>query len=154
MGVKHEASKGSASKAALAREVWRSLFDFTMATRSERDELLARRGLTPNDLNVLFTLEVDGLAMNELATAWNCEASNATWIVDRLEKLGLVERRAHPTDRRMKLVGLTAEGAKTKASLEVEYYRPPRELVALSGHDLEVLVASLRKLRHFGDVEG
>jgi DNA-binding MarR family transcriptional regulator len=110
MGVKHEASRGPATKTALAREVWRSLFDFVVATRSEHDAILERQGLSQNDSKALLTLEPEGLSMNELATVWNCDASSATWLVDRLEKLGLAERRSHPKDRRVKLVGLTADG--------------------------------------------
>lgn len=40
----------------------------------------------------------------------NCEASNLTGLVDRLEARGLVERQPHPDDRRVKCVGLTAAG--------------------------------------------
>ncbi|MET8989109.1 MarR family transcriptional regulator [Nonomuraea wenchangensis] len=40
----------------------------------------------------------------------SCEPSNATFIVDKLEKQGLIERRAHPTDRRAKQLVLTPEG--------------------------------------------
>ncbi|MEO3872099.1 MarR family transcriptional regulator [Nonomuraea sp. B12E4] len=46
-----------------------------------------------------------------------CEPSNATFIVDKLERQGLIERRAHPTDRRAKLLVLTAEGDTTRERL-------------------------------------
>jgi DNA-binding MarR family transcriptional regulator len=49
--------------------------------------------------------------MRALAREWRCDASTATWIVDRLEGKGLAERRAHATDRRVKLVVLTPRGA-------------------------------------------
>ncbi|MEV5554855.1 MarR family transcriptional regulator [Nonomuraea wenchangensis] len=48
--------------------------------------------------------------MRELAERMSCEPSNATFIVDKLEKQGLIERRAHPTDRRAKQLVLTPEG--------------------------------------------
>jgi hypothetical protein len=44
--------------------------------------------------------------MKSLADEWRCDASNATWIVDRLEKLGLAERKTVPHGRRVKLVVL------------------------------------------------
>ncbi|MET8868838.1 MarR family transcriptional regulator [Nonomuraea sp. NPDC004580] len=50
------------------------------------------------------------MTMRELAERMSCEPSNATFIVDRLEKQGLIERRAHPTDRRAKHLVLTPEG--------------------------------------------
>lgn len=43
-----------------------------------------------------------GRSMSQLADEWLCDASNATWIVDRLEERGLAERETTPTDRRVK----------------------------------------------------
>ena len=40
----------------------------------------------------------------------------ATWIVDRLEKLGLGERRSLPDDRRVQFVVLTPKGQRTSRS--------------------------------------
>ncbi|MEV5705243.1 MarR family transcriptional regulator [Actinoallomurus sp. NPDC052274] len=50
------------------------------------------------------------MTMRELAERMSCEPSNATFVVDKLEKLGLIERRAHPTDRRARQLVLTPEG--------------------------------------------
>lgn len=50
------------------------------------------------------------MTMRELAERMSCEPSNATFIVDKLEKQGLIERRAHPTDRRSRHLVLTVEG--------------------------------------------
>jgi MarR family transcriptional regulator, organic hydroperoxide resistance regulator len=50
------------------------------------------------------------MTMRELAERMSCEPSNATFVVDKLERLGLIERHAHPADRRAKQLVLTAEG--------------------------------------------
>jgi MarR family transcriptional regulator, organic hydroperoxide resistance regulator len=50
------------------------------------------------------------MTMRELAERMTCEPSNATFVVDNLAKKGLIERRAHPTDRRAKQLVLTDEG--------------------------------------------
>ncbi|MFG2502720.1 MarR family winged helix-turn-helix transcriptional regulator [Streptomyces sp. NPDC048441] len=50
------------------------------------------------------------MTMRELAERMSCEPSNATFVIDKLEKQGLVERHAHPTDRRAKQLVLTAKG--------------------------------------------
>jgi DNA-binding MarR family transcriptional regulator len=50
------------------------------------------------------------MTMRDLAERMSCEPSNATFVVDKLEKQGLIERRPHPTDRRAKHLVLTAEG--------------------------------------------
>jgi DNA-binding MarR family transcriptional regulator len=136
------------SKARLAAEVWRRLFDFIIATSAHREQVLKRYGLTPNDSRALFTLDAgNGKTMRSLAEAWACDASNATWVVDRLERLGMAERKALPMDRRVKLVALTAHGAKTKAALTEELYRPPPELMELDRADLETLRDAAEKLK-------
>ncbi|MFC0598455.1 MarR family winged helix-turn-helix transcriptional regulator [Streptomyces palmae] len=57
------------------------------------------------------------MTMRELAGRMSCEPSNATFVIDKLEKQGLVERRAHPTDRRAKHLVLTAEGGELRERL-------------------------------------
>lgn len=57
------------------------------------------------------------MTMRELAERMSCEPSNATFVVDKLEKQGLVERHAHPTDRRAKHLVLNAEGTALRGRL-------------------------------------
>jgi DNA-binding MarR family transcriptional regulator len=131
-------------KSALAAQAWKRLFTFFMKTRSQRDRLLARLRLTPNDVRALTELDgSSGRTMRSLAEEWGCDASNATWIVDRLEKRGLVERRAKPGDRRVKLVVLSAAGVKARKQLLDGLFEPPPELLALPRATLEVLRDSL-----------
>jgi len=134
----------SRDKAALAAQAWKRLFTFFMKTRSQRDRLLARLRLTPNDVRALTELDgSSGRTMRSLAEEWGCDASNATWIVDRLEKRGLVERRAKPGDRRVKLVVLSAAGVKARKQLLDGLFEPPPEVLALPRATLEVLRDSL-----------
>ena len=131
----------------MAGQVWRLMFDYLIRSAPHRTRSLAKRGLTPNDSRALFSLAVDdGRPMRTLADAWQCDPSNATWIVDRLEKLGLAQRRAVPEDRRVKLVVLTARGQKTRAALSKEFHNPPPDLAALDRDDLETLHGLLVKL--------
>lgn len=57
------------------------------------------------------------MTMRDLAERMSCEPSNATFVVDKLEKQGLIERRPHPTDRRAKQLGLTTKGGKLREQL-------------------------------------
>jgi DNA-binding MarR family transcriptional regulator len=131
----------SARTTKLAASAWRRIFDFIIATSPRRIGLLALHGLTPNDSRALQTpgLEGDGRTMRSLAAEWRCDASTATWTVDRLEAKGLAERRPHATDRRVKLVALTAHGVATKAALLAGIYTPPPELLRLSEAELAEL---------------
>jgi DNA-binding MarR family transcriptional regulator len=60
------------------------------------------------------------MTMGELAERMSCEPSNATYVVDRLEAGGYVERRAHPTDRRAKQLLLTTQGTELREQLLVQ----------------------------------
>ena len=127
-------------KSAIAAQAWRSLFDFVILTGPRRNRVLGRLGLTPNDARALGTLgAASGRTMRSLAEEWVCDASNVTWMVDRLETAGLAERRSKPADRRVKLVALTPAGVKAKAELQAGIYEPPPELLRLPRKVLERL---------------
>ena len=137
----------SADKAPIAARAWRRLFDFFISTRGHRDETLERFGLTPNDARALHSLDVSGgKPMRALAETWGTDASNATWVVDRLERLGLAERRADATDRRVKLVTLTSRGVSSRDEIMRAFHQPPQELLALDRRDLTALDEILAKL--------
>jgi DNA-binding MarR family transcriptional regulator len=80
-----------------------------------------------------------GRTMGALAQQWECDPANATWVIDRLERLGYAARRPSPTDRRAKLVVLTPQGATVKSAIAREFYTPPRALLALDTSQLEEL---------------
>jgi len=137
----------SGADESLAQRVWRAMFDFLVKSAPRRTRALARRGLTPNDSRALFSLDAGkGRSMRSLADEWACDPSNATWIVDRLEKLGLAERRVVLKDRRVKLVALTPKGSRTRSSLMQDFYCPPPELAGLELDDLQALERILSKL--------
>lgn len=123
------------------------MFDFFMRSAPERSESLRQRGLTPNDARALSGLDgSQGRPIGELARQWKSDPSNTTWVVDRLEKAGLVERRAAPEDRRVKLVALTTKGRRTRDELLAEFRRPPREITALDADDLAALERIFKKI--------
>ena len=145
-------TKRPETKEALAAEVWRRIFDFILSTHDQRDRVLERFGLTPGDSKALVHLQPDaGQSMGSLAAAWSCDASNATWMVDRLEERALVERRPVPGDRRVKAVVLTAKGLEMKAALLEALYEPPDSLLAIPTADLEALRNALEKLPEVSD---
>jgi DNA-binding MarR family transcriptional regulator len=141
-------SDATDDKGALTGKVWRLLFDYLIATSPQREEALASRGLTPNDSRALMSLDrTEGRPIGSLARQWKCDPSNATFIVDRLEKAGLAERKPSEVDRRIKLVLLTDKGAKTRDAVQSEFRIPPQELGTLPEADLRALEGILTKLR-------
>lgn len=142
-------ARSAQTKAAVAAEAWRAIFDFIVATAPQRNRYIGESGLTPNDARALSSLTASsGRTMGSLAEEWKCDASTATWIVDRLEAKGLVERRPHATDRRVKLVVLTPRGSRTKAKQMERMYIPPRQLLDLDLDDLVTLRNAVAKLSY------
>jgi DNA-binding MarR family transcriptional regulator len=143
--------RASKNKTKLAAEVWRRLFDYFISSSEHRTRVLGRYELTPNDSRALHSLDrTRGRTMRELADAWACDASNATWIIDRLEARGLAERRSKPGDRRVKLVVLTPTGEKIARRVRAAMYQPSPELRSLPLDTLEELRSALEKLPQLG----
>jgi DNA-binding MarR family transcriptional regulator len=88
---------------------------------------------------ILFKLRERPMTLTEIAECHGIDASYATIIVDKLEGLGLVERTAHPDDRRRKLVTLTPAGLEVAAKADAILAEPPPALLALSPADLAQL---------------
>lgn len=84
------------------------------------------------------------MTMRELAERMSCEPSNATFVIDKLEKLGLVERHAHPTDRRAKLLVLTQDGHTTRERL-LELLTQDSPLAGLSAAEQRTLQKLLER---------
>jgi DNA-binding MarR family transcriptional regulator len=119
-----------ADRAATALEQWRQerpeLDCFPMAVlgrlaqaalviaRDRLNPVFEHFGLQAGEFDVLATLRRSGapyaLTPTALYEATMISSGGMTSRVDRLEKAGLVTRRAHPTDRRGALVALTVKG--------------------------------------------
>jgi MarR family transcriptional regulator, organic hydroperoxide resistance regulator len=133
----------------VAAEAWRLMAEFSFAgfKNSGQMDILREMGLTPGHLKALSVLDPDEpRPMRAMADALSCDASMVTWLVDRLEERGLVERRTSPTDRRVKTLILTPLGIRTRHRLEEAMYAPPPGLAALDIASLEALREALRKL--------
>jgi DNA-binding MarR family transcriptional regulator len=94
-------------------------------------------GLTAPQATALREL-TGPMTMRELAERMSCEPSNATFVIDKLEKQGLVERRPHPTDRRAKHLVLTADGTALRERL-LELLTRDSPLAALTPQQQRVL---------------
>lgn len=137
----------SRSKESTAADAWRPIFDLIVTTAPQRDLFIKRLGLSPAESRALASLDpAGGRPMRSLAREWGCDPSNATWLVDRLERQGLATRQAVAGDRRVKSVVLTAKGTRLRGRLIRAFYKPPRILLELPRRDLEALKAASAKL--------
>jgi DNA-binding MarR family transcriptional regulator len=107
----------------------------------------AELDLAPAQAMALHELQFEcPISMRELAGRLKCDPSNITGLIDRLEARGLVERRAHPADRRIKYLVLTHEGERLRKQFAARLYAAPGWLAGLSEpeqrqlHDLLVRI--------------
>ncbi|WP_326568869.1 MarR family transcriptional regulator [Amycolatopsis rhabdoformis] len=97
----------------------------------------ATLGLTASQGTALREL-TGPLTLRELAERMSCEPSNITFVADRLEEQGYLERHPHPDDRRAKQLVLTPEGTELRARL-LELLAEGSPLTPLSLEDKSVL---------------
>jgi DNA-binding MarR family transcriptional regulator len=129
-----------------ARQAWQAMADLVLDNERRR-EVSDQVGLSFGKIRALRRIAGRPMAMRDLATVLGVDPPNLTPVVDDLERAGLVERRAHPTDRRVKLVVATAEGAALARQAGDIMQRPPAGLFELPAEDLENLVRILGRLR-------
>ena len=92
----------------------------------------ARWDLSPSQFNVLNVLfsEPNGLSQSELSRLLIMHRSNATGLVDRLEKRGLLRRQDAPEDRRAYRVVLTSQGQDLLNAIYPHYFQAADEVWA------------------------
>jgi MarR family 2-MHQ and catechol resistance regulon transcriptional repressor len=112
------------------------------------EQSIANTGLCLTDFAALEALLHKGpLTISEIQDKVRLASGSMTAAVDRLEKLGLIVRRSSPSDRRARVVHLTAKGERLAAS---SFERHAKDLEALmsvlSEREMAQLYASLKKL--------
>jgi len=89
------------------------LWKASRAAQAYAEKSISKLEMCTSDFAVLEALLHKGpLPVNEIGKKVMLTSGSITVAVDRLEAKGLVERRAHGTDRRAKIVHLTKEGRK------------------------------------------
>ena len=126
----------------VAREAWGMLAALVYPPRFL--DVARKLGLTPATLGALSRLE-EPRTMGEIAELLRCDPSNVTGIVDALEERGLGRRRPSERDRRVKVIELTAKGARMRGRVMAELSEPPEWLLELSERDRKTLHGVLRR---------
>jgi DNA-binding MarR family transcriptional regulator len=131
----------------LANDAWRRLTDLFLGRKQQVMAIAATHQLNPGAMNALLCLEPGRpCSMRTLADAWKCDASNVTWLVDRLEERGLAERRPHPSDRRVRTVALTRKGVRVRTQIQAKLHEAPATFSELTHEELVSLRTILEKL--------
>ncbi|MEM7271972.1 MAG: MarR family transcriptional regulator [Actinomycetota bacterium] len=101
-------------------------------------------GMTTTDYWALRSVQ-GPMPMKDLATCMDVDPSYVTLVADRLEKLGLIERQSHPTDRRVKHLVLTAKGRRYQTSLPEKLWRGANPFAVLADAERQQLIELLQK---------
>ncbi len=112
------------------------------------EQSIANTGLCLTDFAALEALLHKGpLTISEIQDKVRLASGSMTAAVDRLYKLGLVLRKSSPSDRRARVVHLTAEGKRLAASCFERHAKDLETLMAvLSAKEMKELYRSLKKL--------
>lgn len=129
-----------------AQKLWKLLRDGAFA--SLREDFTAR--VSECNLSLPQGKLIHELArpqsQRELARRLHYDPSNITALADSLEARGLIERRPEASDRRFRLLALTAEGERLRSSLEQRLAQPPDFLNRLTSSEQKQLLGLLAKI--------
>jgi DNA-binding MarR family transcriptional regulator len=131
-------------RADAAAEAWELCMELFGEHRPRMLDIQAEYGLKPPQFFALQALD-EPVPMSSVANVLRCDRSAVTWITDRLEERGYVERRADPNDRRVKLLALTDEGRRVREEIRARLAVPPEALAGLPKTDQRALRDLLRK---------
>ena len=130
--------------------LWLVLMKASHAVQAHACRSLAAKPLGFSDFAVLEALLHKGpLPVNTIGRKVQLTSGSITAAVDRLEAQGLLERRAHATDRRARVVHLTKGGRRLIEAVFAEHKRDmERAASPLSRDERATLIALLKKLGH------
>lgn len=126
------------------------LFEIELRKRKEVQKLLTENGLTPGQgqARILKYLEEhDGVTQREVAGGCLLDVTTMSRVLDKLEKMGLIQRRRDPENRRSYRICLTEAGRQKSEQIQ-EGFRNLEERMCRGIPDEETkkLCAGLEKV--------
>jgi len=125
------------------------LWKAARAVESYAEKSIAELEMCGSDFAVLEALLHKGpLPINQIGRKVLLTSGSITVAVDRLEAKGFVERRAHGTDRRAKMIHLTREGRKLITRVYADHAADMERLASasLTRAERETLIGLLKKI--------
>src|SRR6266446_8290 len=140
------AASASSDVLPLLDQLVEQAYTFSAAIGRWSAPILAELELTEALGDVIWQLGAVGEAvpMRDLADRLQCDPSNVTFLADRLEERGLIERRPGLADRRVKLLALTPAGLAVRMRI-VQAAATSSPLARLSPADQQRLCRLLDK---------
>ncbi|MFD0786246.1 MarR family winged helix-turn-helix transcriptional regulator [Micromonospora azadirachtae] len=132
MATEHESPRPLAD-----RQVCGLVRDVASQVEAHLRARAATLGLTATQATALCEL-THPMTLRDLAERMSCEPSNITFVADRLEGQGYLERHPHPEDRRAKQLILTPEGTELRGRL-IELLSTDSPLAPLAAEEQETL---------------
>jgi DNA-binding MarR family transcriptional regulator len=121
-----------------AWRVWEDLSTLVLA-HTRRREVAEALGMSFGRVRALRRIAERACTGRELAARIGADPPFVTVVVDDLEARGLVAREPHPSDRRAKIIRVTAAGKRAADKANRILGTPPEGLQALSDEDLATL---------------
>lgn len=129
--------------------LWLVLWKSFRAIQVYAEKSITDLEICSSDFAVLEALLHKGpLPVNEIGKKVLLTSGSITVAVDRLEQMELVERRAHGTDRRARVVHLTRQGKKLITRVYGEHANDLEELASasLTANERATLIRLLKKI--------
>ena len=127
------------------------LIDVARMLRSafERRIATAGLGLTPGEARTLVRIAtLEGSRQLDIAQRMGIEPMTLSTYLDRLQSLGLIERRPDPADRRAKLIFTTPAAGDLITNIRIEQIELMQHVTSGIGEtDLEIMRGQLIRLR-------
>ncbi len=117
------------------------------ALRAEHAAGLAELGISPRAHCVLLRARVGGLTQRQIGELCGVDKTTMVVTLDQLEAAGLARRVPSPTDRRARLVEITAEGERVLGQAQEIAARLEQDVLAtLPDAEREVFLRAIQRL--------
>jgi MarR family transcriptional regulator, 2-MHQ and catechol-resistance regulon repressor len=138
----------SSSDQALALKLYVVLSRAYLAVNRESERDIGRHGLSPGEFAILEVLYHKGpLLLGEVQRKILVSSGGVTYLVDRLEAAGLVERQECPGDRRARYAALTKKGTQFMKRIFPDHaHAIERAVAGLNAAEKQAALDLLRKL--------
>jgi DNA-binding MarR family transcriptional regulator len=129
----------------------RRLTEVADATLAVVGDVLAEFDLAMSAAGLLWSLDprAEPPTMRALSRRLRCDPSTISLMADKLDASGLIERRPHPTDGRMRVLALTDRGLQVWDALSRRLYETSA-LSSLTHSERENLEALLTRAQPYG----